>query len=684
VTAITFSRAQTVRAMDALSATMMVDPPDGSEQRRGKIVPAARWVTIDYRSIVANAVAALADNTPDARRDVYAEARGVVHRHLQLMRLPEPIVELEKLALDLTIRKIERQNRAVRAADEEATSEQEVEAKPTARDAAHALGAALREAGQSFASLMIMLGLRPVFYALWIVASPLRLVARAIFSPVGLAAGVPITALLVTTFYLLDTNTGFQTAVTVRTAQFLEQVDAWLNAAAPSGAGKDEERVAGLIEPPPSVGSAPARAVPARARVTPSSRHRDGANAPPAEPNVVGALARPRAPSGAPSPDAAASNPAASNPNVIPKWFSGYATVVNAAPMASAALPVAAAARPGEPKAAGTKSSSRPDSRSVPDGSEPGATDSAADGVPDDPPAEPRRAPYTLATANSLAAIPDGAPPLPVTLPPLRVPAPKVAALIETGRKAAAADDLEKAVRDFTEAVRLDPIYPGGYTERGQALFKLGETDRAIADFSNAIKRDPNYGPALRGRAMANLYQGATELALTDLTKAIRVAEIDPNRLSPLELFYARRSRANIYGTKMQYDGEIADCSAILDAYKRDKVLGTALLGAYQAEGAANLIATIYRQRANAYIRQSNPEQARADLTAAVPLSADRGFSALVDRARLNEAIGQRDQAIADLQAALNIRPGSEEARIALRRISSGPPPAPARPSGRT
>ena len=93
-------------------------------------------------------------------------------------------------------------------------------------------------------------------------------------------------------------------------------------------------------------------------------------------------------------------------------------------------------------------------------------------------------------------------------------------------------------------------------------------------------------------------------------------------------------------------------------------------------------MATIYRLRANAYSRRSNPELARADLTAAVPLSADRGFSALVDRARLNEAIGQRDQAIVDLQAALSIRPGSEEARIALRRISSETPPA--RPSGRT
>ena len=72
-----------------------------------RLVAAARVRSIDYRSIVDNAVAGLADNTPDTRREVYAQARGVVNRHLWLMELPEPIVELEKLALDLAIKKIE-------------------------------------------------------------------------------------------------------------------------------------------------------------------------------------------------------------------------------------------------------------------------------------------------------------------------------------------------------------------------------------------------------------------------------------------------------------------------------------------------------------------------------------------------------------------------------------------------
>jgi hypothetical protein len=97
-------------------------------------------VSLDFRSIVSNAVAGLANNTPDARSDVYAQARGVVHRHLELMRLPEPIVELEKLALDLTIRKVERQACAAQSVPEEEEEFAEEATAPTVGDAARFLG----------------------------------------------------------------------------------------------------------------------------------------------------------------------------------------------------------------------------------------------------------------------------------------------------------------------------------------------------------------------------------------------------------------------------------------------------------------------------------------------------------------------------------------------------------------
>jgi tetratricopeptide (TPR) repeat protein len=182
---------------------------------------------------------------------------------------------------------------------------------------------------------------------------------------------------------------------------------------------------------------------------------------------------------------------------------------------------------------------------------------------------------------------------------------------------------------------------------------------------------------------MAYLYRGSTELALADLSRAIELAENDPSLLAPIELFYARRSRATIYGGKQDYDQEIADCTALIASYARDPMVSQALKENYSDIGAANIVATVYRQRAAAYVKRSNFEFAIDDLTAAVPLSSDGGYSALLDRSKLHERIGLRDQAIADLQSALAVRPGSEEVRMALKRLGGAlrpGPPAPARP----
>jgi hypothetical protein len=72
---------------------------------------------IDYQPIVESAVAALARNTPDARQEVYARVKDIVMHHLRQSGQPEAIVELETLALDLAISKVERRWRAPPAAD---------------------------------------------------------------------------------------------------------------------------------------------------------------------------------------------------------------------------------------------------------------------------------------------------------------------------------------------------------------------------------------------------------------------------------------------------------------------------------------------------------------------------------------------------------------------------------------
>ena len=396
--------------------------------------------------------------------------------------------------------------------------------------------------------------------------------------------------MMVIAIFLMDSDAGVQSSVTVKAAQFLERVDVWLHGPAPWAgtdiAAKDDERMAG-----------------------------DGASAQGA--HDASARARLASHNHGPSPPRAAES-CTRDGRLLEPSSGATETLHRACRAGSPATPISSKpARRCRGSTAGPAPAprSRPHRPSMLRRGRHRAADKL-DPAPEHAPAEMTTA--SLAGANSIVAIPDDRPA--ITLAPLRNPAPKAAALIDAGKKAALGDDLEKAVADFSEAVRIDPNHPSGYTERGQALFKLGETDRAITDYSAALKKDPNFGPALRGRAMANLYRGSTEIAFTDLSKAIQIAEIDPARLPPLELFYARRSRANIFGTKAKPEGEVADCTALIDSYKRDKTLKAALIEVYQPDGAANLVATIYRQRANAYIRLGKPELARDDLTSAVLL----------------------------------------------------------------
>jgi tetratricopeptide (TPR) repeat protein len=279
---------------------------------------------------------------------------------------------------------------------------------------------------------------------------------------------------------------------------------------------------------------------------------------------------------------------------------------------------------------------------------------------------------YAAPPADAALPLPAAAPPAGATQTPrspLKPINPKIAALIASGKQTALRGDLDRAVRDFSEAIRIDPTYPDGYLARGETYFELGQTERAIADYSAALTHDPQQAAGFRARGMAHLYLGKNDLALADLSKAIELGEKDPQLLAPIELFYARRSRGAIYDSKQQYDREIADCTVLIDSAAHDPLLAEALAANYGTTGTANAVAKLYRQRANALARTSNVERAVVDLTAAMELSSDRGYAALLDRAKLRELLGQRDLALADARAALKIRPGSEEARLVLTRL---------------
>ena len=608
------------------SATNVVQL-NASGRREAKIVAAARVLSIDYRSIVENAVAGLADNTPDTRREVYAQARDIVKRHLRLMRLPEPIVDLEKFALDLTIKKVERQWEAREAAETAVPPERDMAAQAhgSPERALAALGTALR-------SRHFVPGLRPVMASIWFVAKLLRPLAN----PVGIAVALPVVASAILFIFFVDNTIAYRSLVDGPAGRWLSGLYVEPSAPAPgSGARKPDRipsgraaraaaasaRVTAVAEPPPQGVAVPGTADRGPTRVGPiRAEFAVALDAPAACGSGLSISERIACADDTRGGGTAAEPP---EPDTQPAWLADFATLTDAASGRAPATPSIVLAAEAAPR--------------------------------DAPPPAPRAAPIRPINA-------------------------KVTALIDSGKRAILKGDLERAVRDFGEAIRIDPKYPDSYLERGQALFKLGETERAIADYSAAIARDPQHGAAFRARGMAYLYRGTPEPALADLSKTIDLAERDPSLLAPIELFYARRSRGSIYDSKQQYDLEIADCTALIESYARDPILVEALKANYGDAGAANILATIHRQRANAHIRRSNWEGAVADLTEAIPLSSDRGYTTLIDRSKLYEGLGLRDQAVADVQAALGVRPGSEEARLALKRL--GAPSRPLQPKG--
>lgn len=566
-------------------------------EHEAEAVPAAQAGSIDYRSIVESTLAKLTENTRAARHEVYTHARTELSHQLQTMAMPQPIIEIETIALDFAIAEIERQWQT-----------REGGVNPLAEPAVGSLAADQNLSPPHRAPPAGLLTVTP----------------RVRFRPIGLAVGLPLGIIAIALAVGAYDGAALQSII-----------KGW-------GAGWFPHTNVATGENLPVPSEAPGRLSPGRER-------------PPAiDPQIY------------------------YGPTPVPPIRAEFSI----APAQQAPLDAAAGSHVAAPSEAAELSAGLADYTAI---GMPGAifTQPVQPPVGGSPPAFATAIPAVppvLATQPAAAVSPEALQPASASAKPLRQANAKIAALIDNGKRAVAKADLERAVSIFTEAIRLDPKYPEAYVERGQANFRLGETDRAIADYSAAIQRDPQFGNAFRARGMAYLYRGSSDLALADLNRAIALAESDARLMAPADLFYARRSRASINDLKRHYDQEIADYTALVQSYMRDPALVASLAANYGEAGAANMLATIYRQRALAELHLSDPESAIADLTDAIPLSSDHGYSALIDRARIHESRGERAQAIADLQAALDVRPGSDEARLGLKRLGASPSPG-ARPA---
>ena len=194
----------------------------------------------------------------------------------------------------------------------------------------------------------------------------------------------------------------------------------------------------------------------------------------------------------------------------------------------------------------------------------------------------------------------------------------------------------------LSESIKRDPTNAVTYLDRGSSRMVIGEVELAISDYNTAINLKPQFAEAwyYRGATLAGL-QGY-DRAVADLSEAIR--------LKPeFALAYCAHGVANF----------------------RTEHINEALLDFTAGIERNPKLAECYIDRGTLYLlTEAEYQKAIDDLTEALQL-APPSATALSRRGQAYEALGQRDHALDDFHAALDLNPNLISAKEGVMRLTA-------------
>ncbi len=145
--------------------------------------------------------------------------------------------------------------------------------------------------------------------------------------------------------------------------------------------------------------------------------------------------------------------------------------------------------------------------------------------------------------------------------------------------------DMDKALRDFTKALTINPKKASTLNSRGKLYFDTNKLPEALVDYNKAIENDPKLSEAYANRGATFARMGDNQKAMADFNKCI---ELDP------EFKNGYLNRSLLYAQAQQYDMAIKDYDSYLklDRYNTDIIYesGMALRVTGNAKAALTLL----------------------------------------------------------------------------------------------
>lgn len=218
------------------------------------------------------------------------------------------------------------------------------------------------------------------------------------------------------------------------------------------------------------------------------------------------------------------------------------------------------------------------------------------------------------------------------------------AALLRLGNEHEKQGHHRLAVAYFDKAIALDPEYPSAIKARAVSRYKLKDYRGAIADYTQLIEIAPTVSGGYLGRAQSYAMKGDARRAEADFAKAM---ELNPKDADPYWF------RGSWYGRKAQYEKAITDMSKTIE------------LAPKFPEG--------YNSRAWFRFKIGEYEKGLPDVEKALQLKEHAYY--FDTRGHLFEALGRKEEAIADYRKAIELAPEDrnlKETREALERLETG------------